>query len=213
MKCIPKWRDIKCDNLAQRINDDINLCTQNGLTVLVQVTGACISIVVFTVILFLVLKNSTHGNYWVIAFSYGYVIIGSILTLWVGKPLTKKLFDLQKSNADHRTVLAALNFEGPKEINHYLDHLSDISFKTMCSIKLKRLIGLVTGLLAQIDIIFPMLILAPIYFSGKISFGLLFQITNAMSVLQLSSAYIYQTYPQLADLRATWNRLIFLKEV
>jgi len=59
----------------------------------------------------------------------------------------------------------------------------------------------------QLGTIFPWLILAPSYFSGAVSLGTLMQITGALGHVKGSLDWFTESYEQLAQLRATVDRL------
>ena len=74
----------------------------------------------------------------------------------------------------------------------------------------KRLTGFTAGY-TQIAIIFPYLVAAPRYFSGKITLGDLMQINSAFGQVQGSLSWFVNSYGSLANWKASVDRLLTFK--
>ena len=75
----------------------------------------------------------------------------------------------------------------------------------------KRLTWFVTGY-RQIAIIFPFMVVAPRYFAGDIKFGVIFQTASAFGQVQGALSWFVTAYGELAQWRATLDRLTSFHE-
>jgi vitamin B12/bleomycin/antimicrobial peptide transport system ATP-binding/permease protein len=145
-----------------------------------------------------------------------YAALGSLLSYWVGRSLISRNSDRYAREADLRFSLVRIN-----------EHLDGISLaageedeRRRVEMHLGNVLGatrrLVTGLtnltwitagFGWITIVAPILVAAPLYFSGKISFGGLMQAAAAFTQAQSSLRWFVDNFSIIADWRATLQRV------
>jgi vitamin B12/bleomycin/antimicrobial peptide transport system ATP-binding/permease protein len=145
-----------------------------------------------------------------------YAAVGSLLSYWVGRSLINRNSERYAREADLRFSLVRIN-----------EHLDGISLaageedeRRRVEMHLNNVLGatrrLVTGLtnltwvtagFGWITIVAPILVAAPLYFSGKISFGGLMQAAAAFTQAQSSLRWFVDNFSTIADWRATLQRV------
>jgi len=141
---------------------------------------------------------------------------GSLLSYWVGRSLINRNEERYAREADLRFSLVRVN-----------EHLDDISLaggeadeRRRVELHLDNVLGatrrLVSGLtnltwvtagFGWITSVAPTLVAAPLYFTGKISFGGLMMAAAAFSQAQASLRWFVDNFPVIADWRATLLRV------
>jgi len=141
---------------------------------------------------------------------------GSLLSYWVGRSLINRNEERYAREADLRFSLVRVN-----------EHLDDISLaggeadeRRRVELHLDNVLGatrrLVSGLtnltwvtagFGWITSVAPTLVAAPLYFTGKISFGGLMMAAAAFSQAQSSLRWFVDNFPVIADWRATLLRV------
>ncbi len=145
-----------------------------------------------------------------------YAGLGSLLSWWVGRSLVNRNADRYAREADLRFSLVRIN-----------EHLDDISLaggeedeKRRVEMHLRNVLAatgrLVLGLtnltwitagFGWITNVAPILVAAPLYFSGKISFGGLMMAAAAFTQAQSSLRWFVDNFSVIADWRATLLRV------
>jgi putative ATP-binding cassette transporter len=145
-----------------------------------------------------------------------YAGAGSLLSYWVGRSLITRNADRYAREADLRFSLV--------RINEHLDGISLASGEEDERRRVELHLGnvltatgrLVTGLtnltwvtagFGWITIVAPILVAAPLYFSGKISFGGLMMAAAAFTQAQSSLRWFVDNFSTIADWRATLHRV------
>jgi putative ATP-binding cassette transporter len=217
-------RDHLTDNPDQRIADDLSSMVTTTLSLSLDLLSTVVTLVSFVTILWalsgplsfaLFHVHVTIPGYmvWVAA---AYALVGSFFTQLFGRPLAAINYQQQQYEANFRFLLVRLreNAEpvafyrgaGPEEeklkgsFAHIRQNWSRIMQYT------KRL-TLVTSTYGQLAIIFPILAAAPRYFSGALSLGVLFQMSNAFGQVSGSLSWFVNNFATLASWRATMRRL------
>jgi putative ATP-binding cassette transporter len=151
-----------------------------------------------------------------------YAGIGSLLSYWVGKSLIGRNAERYGREGELRFSLTRIN-----------DHLDGISLAGGEADEKRRVaaylgevlratsrvvIGLtnltwVTSGFGWVTIIAPILVAAPLYFSGKLSFGGLMMAAAAFTQAQSSLRWFIDNFSQIADWRATLLRVVGLRQV
>jgi vitamin B12/bleomycin/antimicrobial peptide transport system ATP-binding/permease protein len=141
---------------------------------------------------------------------------GSLLSYWVGRSLISRNAERYAREADLRFSLV--------RINEHLDGISLASGeedeRRRVELHLGNVLGatrrLVTGLtnltwvtagFGWITIVAPILVAAPLYFAGKISFGGLMMAAAAFTQAQSSLRWFVDNFSTIADWRATLHRV------
>lgn len=151
-----------------------------------------------------------------------YAGVGSLLSYWVGKSLIGRNAERYGREGELRFSLTRIN-----------DHLDGISLAGGEADEKRRVaanlgevlratsrvvLGLtnltwVTSGFGWVTIIAPTLVAAPLYFSGKLSFGGLMMAAAAFTQAQSSLRWFIDNFSQIADWRATMLRVVGLRQV
>ena len=152
----------------------------------------------------------------------GYAILGSLLTYWVGNGLVAR-------NAERYAREGELRFS----LTRISEHLDDISLASGEADEKRRVaahladvlhatsrvvLGLthltwVTSGFGWVTVVAPTLVAAPLYFSGKVSFGGLMMAAAAFTQAQSSLRWFVDNFSVIADWRATLLRVSGLRQV
>ena len=212
------------DNPDQRIADDIRLFVNATLDIGIALLGSVVTLISFIVILWnlssttpLMIGDASYQipGYLVWA-ALIYSIIGTWVTHLVGRPLIKLNFDQQRYEADFRFSLVRLR-ENAEEVTllagepaeeerlhdrfaHVIKNWHGIMSRT------KKLTFLTAGY-NQAAIIFPFLVVSPVYFFGSLTLGGLMQISQAFSQVQSALSFFVTAYSSIADWKAVLDRL------
>ena len=212
------------DNPDQRIAEDVRLFSEKAIQIGTRVLGAFVQFVSFVVILWglsadapLVLfgyEVSIPG--YLVWAALLYAIVGTAVTHWIGKPLINLNFMQQRYEADFRfnLVRARENSEqiallkGEAAEDARLQHRFSFVIENWRAImsRTKRL-TLLTASYGQISTVFPLILVSPAYFAGKIQLGALIQTAGAFNSVQQALSIFIDVYRDLAEWRAVVARL------
>ncbi|MDE2576068.1 MAG: ABC transporter ATP-binding protein/permease [Rhodospirillales bacterium] len=208
------------DNPDQRIADDLNSFVTDTLSLSLDLLSNVVSLFSFITILWslsgpMVILGLNVPGYmvWVALL---YAAIGTWLTHLIGRPLAALNFRQQRVEADFRFGLMRLreNVEGVALYGGEAQEHGglDVRFQAVIANwwqimqRTKMLNALVAGY-GQIAIVFPIIVAAPRYFSGKMALGGLTQTAGAFGQVQGSMSWFVNAYASLAGWRATVERL------
>jgi putative ATP-binding cassette transporter len=218
----------RTDNPEQRIEADIASFTTNTLTIVLGLLSEVITVATFTTILWQlsgsivvpILGGIVIPGYmmWV---AIGYAMVGSWLTYWIGRPLARVNFELERYNADFRYRMTRIRenaesialYEGEPDEKRRLSQAFEYIFVTYRAFMTytKRLNGL-NSFYSQVASIFPLVVASPRYFAGQIPLGVLMQTANAFGQVQSSLSWFVDTFQMLADWKAVVDRLTTFSE-
>jgi putative ATP-binding cassette transporter len=217
--------DSGTDNPDQRIADDLRLFVDQSLTLSLGLLRQVVTLVSFVAILwtlsgtwsFTVAGVPLALPGFMVWAALGYSILGTWLTHWIGKPLPRLNFDQQRYEADFRFSLVRVreSAEGialyggeHDEARRLSDRFASV-WRNWWEIMLrqKRLRTFTVGF-DQAAVLFPYLAAAPRYFAKEITFGALTQTANAFGRVQDALSFFVGAYIELADWKATVDRLI-----
>ena len=212
------------DNPDQRIADDIRQFINSTLDIGISLLGSIVTLVSFVVILW-TLSSTTPlmiGSYsfdipgYLVWAALIYAVLGTWVTHLVGRPLIRLNFDQQRYEADFRFSLVRLR-ENAEEVTllsgeraeeeRLLDRFARVVGNWYGIMqRTKRLTFLTTGY-SQIAIIFPYLVVSPVYFFSSMALGGLMQIAQAFGQVQNALSFFVTAYSSIADWKAVLNRL------
>jgi vitamin B12/bleomycin/antimicrobial peptide transport system ATP-binding/permease protein len=212
------------DNPDQRIAEDVRLFSEKAIQIGTRVLGAVVQFVSFVVILWVLSAEAplmlfgqevSIPGYLVWA-ALIYAIIGTAVTHWIGKPLINLNFMQQRYEADFRFNLVrvrenseqiALLKGEPAEDAQLQNRFSFViaNWHAIMS-RTKRLI-LLTASYGQISTVFPLVLVSPAYFAGRIQLGALMQTASAFGSVQQALSIFIDVYRELATWRAVVDRL------
>ncbi|HEU0289162.1 MAG TPA: ABC transporter ATP-binding protein/permease [Burkholderiales bacterium] len=212
------------DNPDQRIAEDLALFVDKTLNLTLGLLSAVVTLVSFVAILWTLsgtLEFTLGGTpvsiegymVWVALI---YAILGTWLAHLIGRPLISLNFDQQKFEANFRFSLVRFR-ENTESIAIYggeADETRKLRRRFLDVVnnwweimrRQKKLTWFRSGY-GQVAIIFPYVVAAPRFFSGAIPLGGLMQTASAFSQVQEALSWFVSAYVQLAEWKATVDRL------
>ena len=145
-----------------------------------------------------------------------YAFLGSLLSYWVGRSLINRNSDRYAREADLRFSLVRINEHldgislaaGEEDERRRVEmHLDNVLSATRRLVRGLTNLTWVTAGFGWITIVAPILVAAPLYFSGKISFGGMMQAAAAFTQAQSSLRWFVDNFSIIADWRATLQRV------
>ena len=218
------------DNPDQRIADDLQRFTENSLHLALGLLHAAVTLFSFLFILWTLsgiltipLGGDTHVDIpgYLVITAFLYATIGTWLTRWIGRPLTRLLFDQQRYEADFRFSLVRLRehaesvaFYGgeARELETFTTRFARIVANWWGIIRRRKKLTWLTASYGQVAVIFPFFVAAPRYFAKEIQLGGLIQITSAFNHVQDSLSFIVDAYTEIAEYQAVVQRLSGFRE-
>jgi vitamin B12/bleomycin/antimicrobial peptide transport system ATP-binding/permease protein len=212
------------DNPDQRIAEDIRLFVNATLDIGIALLGSVVTLVSFIVILWnlsattpLMIGDSSFEipGYLVWA-ALIYSIIGTWVTHLVGRPLIKLNFDQQRYEADFRFSLVRLRENAeevtllagePAEEERLRDRFAHVITNWHGIMSRTKKLTFLTAGYNQVAVIFPFLVVSPVYFFGSLTLGGLMQISQAFSQVQSALSFFVTAYSSIADWKAVLDRL------
>ena len=217
--------DNSTDNPDQRISEDLKLFVNLTLGLSLGLLKAAITLLSFMVILW-----NLSGSFiipigqqqiaipgYMLWIAILYSLVGTWLTVKIGRPLVGLNFSQQRYEADFRFSLIRLRensesialYGGEKQEQIKLTDRFQMVFENFKALMLrqKKLTWFTAGY-GQIAIIFPLVVAAPRYFSNQIQLGGLIQISGAFGQVQDSLSFFIDSYSSLAQWQSVVNRLI-----
>ena len=150
-----------------------------------------------------------------------YALFGSVLTYIIGRPLVRTYFMLERYGADFRyrmtrvrenaESIALYHGEANEEgrLGQALDRINGTWWNLM---RYNKRLTWLTSFYGQAASVFPIIVAAPHYFKGDISFGVLTQTAGAFAQVQGSLSWFVDSYTTLADWTAVLERLTTFSE-
>jgi putative ATP-binding cassette transporter len=210
------------DNPDQRIADDLNQFTSTIFTLGLGLLSKATALASFAIILWTLSTGFTVPGtelrvpgflFWV---SLLYAGLVTWITHLIGRPLIRLYFQQQRYEADFRFSLARLREYGEQiallrgeEAEH-----ANLSrrFKALIGnflqiVDCRKLVVAFTASYAQINAVLPIILLAPYYFSGKVSLGMMMQTVGAFSQVQSALSFFIASYADIAEFKSVVDRL------
>jgi vitamin B12/bleomycin/antimicrobial peptide transport system ATP-binding/permease protein len=145
-----------------------------------------------------------------------YAGIGSLLSYWVGRSLINRNSERYAREADLRFSLVRINEHldgislaaGEEDERRRVElHLGNVLAATRRLVAGLTNLTWVTAGFGWITTVAPILVAAPLYFAGKISFGGLMMAAAAFTQAQSSLRWFVDNFSTIADWRATLHRV------
>jgi putative ATP-binding cassette transporter len=212
------------DNPDQRIAEDLALFVDKTLNLTLGLLSAVVTLGSFVTILWTLsgtLQFALAGTDvsipgYMVWIALLYAVVGTWLAHVIGYPLAGLNFNQQKFEANFRFSLVRFreNAEGiaiyggeADEVRGLRRRFRDV-FDNWWAImrRQKKLMWFQSGY-GQVAIIFPYVVAAPRYFSGAIQLGGLMQTASAFGQVQEALSWFVSAYVQLAQWKATVDRL------
>ena len=217
--------DTGTDNPDQRIADDLRLFVDQSLSLSLGLLRQVVTLASFVAILW-GLSGSfgfTLGGVslalpgYMVWAALAYAVLGTWLTHWIGKPLPRLNFTQQRYEADFRFSLvrvresaegiALYGGEGD-EARRLSERFADVWRNWWEIMRRQKKLRTFTVGFDQAAVLFPYLTAAPRYFAKEITFGALTQTANAFGRVQDALSFFVAAYIELADWKATVDRLV-----
>ncbi len=210
------------DNPDQRIAEDLQSFTQNTLVIGLGLLNSCVTLGSFVIILWrlsaeapLELFGTTIPGYLVLA-ALIYAVIGTWLTHLIGWRLIPLNFQQQRYEADFRFNLvrsrenaeqiASLRGEAAERERH-LDRFGMVVNNWIAIMTRQKKLMWFTQSYGQAAVIFPYVMVSPVYFAGKMQLGGMMQTASAFNSVQTALSYFVSAYRQIAEYQAIVARL------
>ncbi len=213
------------DNPDQRIADDLRDFADETLSLGLGLLSSFVTLFSFITILWTLsgaiqLLGLTIPAYmvWICLL---YAAVGTAAAHFIGRPLAVLNFRQQRVEADFRFGLARLreNLEGialyggeASERAAAQNRFAAVFANFRQIMDRMKLLNAFTAGFDQIAVIFPLVVAAPRYFAGAITFGMMTQTTGAFRSVENSMAYFVHAYASIAGWRATVTRLSAFRE-
>ena len=213
-------RDQGSDNPDQRIAEDIDLFVYQTLTLGLGLLTSLVSLFSFVLLLWML-----SADVWIFGapvpgslvwLALGYAAVGTFVTHILGRNLIGLNFLKQKVEADFRFGLVRVR-ENAEGIALYGGEANEnkglegkfaaiaANWHRIMSVT-KRMTFFASGY-TQAALVFPLAIVAPAYFAGRIPLGGIFQSASAFVKVQEALSWIVINYSELAKWSATVSRL------
>ena len=214
----------QADNPDQRIADDIREFVDSTLNIGIALLGSIVTLVSFVVILWglsattplMIGSNSYQIPGYLVWAALIYAVLGTWITHLVGRPLIKLNFDQQRYEADFRFSLVRLR-ENAEEVTllageraeeaHLRDRFGWVIRNWYDIMHRRKRLTFLTAGYSQVALIFPFIVVSPIYFFGSLTLGGLMQIVSAFGQVQSALSFFVTAYTSIADWKAVLNRL------
>jgi putative ATP-binding cassette transporter len=197
------------DNPDQRIMEDIRTFTRTSLGFLLILLGSLMDLISFTGILWS--KSSL-----LVAVVLGYSLVGTIMTVLIGRRLVRLNFNQLRYEADFRYSLVHVRdnaesiafYQGEKpEITHVGGRFRQVLRNFNLLIGWQRNLSFFTTAYSYIPVVLPFLVLFPEYFSGKIEYGDMVQANFAFLQVYGALSLIVSQIEQITGFAAGVQRL------
>ena len=208
------------DNPDQRIAEDLRLFVDETLSLSLGLLSAVVTLISFVVILWTLSGALEVAGIAIPAYMVWVALIYSVIGTWlthvIGKPLIPLNFNQQRFEADFRFSLVRLreNSEGVAlyrgeagESANFRARFANVIGNWWGIMKKQKQLTWFTSFYAQVAIIFPYVVAAPRFFSGKVPLGELFQIASAFGQVQGALSWFIGAYTSFATWKATVDRL------
>src|SRR5215813_1198113 len=212
------------DNPDQRIADDVKQFIEKTLDIFVGLLSSVVTLVSFIAILWQLSEIAPlhlfGGQFdipgYLVWAALLYPIVGTLVTHLIGRALLRLNYNQQRYEADFRFNLVRVRENGeqiallagePAERERLLERFGAVIgnwFRIMT--QTKRVTFFRAGY-DQASVVFPFIVVAPVYFAGTIALGGLMQISDAFSNVQNALSFFVTNYRDLAEWRAVMERL------
>ncbi len=210
------------DNPDQRIQEDVNKYVQTTYSLTIQMIQQISSLVSFSVILWGLSANlplpgtetTIPGMLFWIALIYA--AIGTIITHFIGRRLIPLNFEQERYEANFRYMLARLReynepialLGGEKtEKAGLAGRFRQVAKNFMEIIQVQKWLNAFTSFYGMANSVIPIVILAPFYFAGKVTLGVMMQTASAFARVDAALSFFIDRYSTLADFKAVVDRL------
>jgi putative ATP-binding cassette transporter len=213
------------DNPDQRIADDLAGFCDRTLNLTLGFLSSLVTLLSFISILWTLsgtmsfTLNGAHIDIpgYMVWVALAYSLGGTLLIHFIGRPLIGLNFNQQKFEANFRFSLVrfrenaeaiALYAGEAAETRRLMHGFGDVVSNWWAIMKRQKTLMWFRSGYNQVALIFPFLVAAPRYFSKSIQLGGLMQTASAFGQVQDALSWFVNAYTQIAEWKATVDRLI-----
>lgn len=214
----------KADNPDQRISEDIEQFIQLTLGLSLGLLSSVVTLFSFLNILWGLsgaLEFEVYGTHiyiegYMVWVALVYAVIGTWITMKIGRPLVLLNFNQQRFEADFRFSLVRFRensesiafYKGEaREKENFMKRFSSVVDNFWQIMLRQKILNWFISGYGQIAVIFPFIVAAPRFFAGKIQLGGLMQTASAFGQVQGALSYIIEAYTSIATWKAVIERL------
>lgn len=203
------------DNPDQRLAEDLKQFTVTSLSFLLIILGAVIDLMAFTGILWSISRLLS-------GILFAYAFCGTLITIFIGKRLVGLNYNQLRKEADFRYGLIHIRdnaesiafYQGEKgEKEQILKRFKAVLKNFNFLIGWQRNLDFFTTGYNYLVIILPAMIVAPMYFAGKVEFGEISQASFAFGQVLGAFSIIVQYFESISAFAAGINRVSTFKNL
>jgi putative ATP-binding cassette transporter len=206
---LPRCGQSVLSNPDQRMTEDVKQLTTTSLSFLLMVINASITVLSFSGVMWQISPK-------LFGFAVLYAAVGSLLTIWLGRPLIRLSYERADCEANLRLELIRLR-ETAEHENQVLDTKNFHQLVAMRIDELvdnaRRIIGVnrnlgffSTGYNYMIQLI-PVFIVAPMFMKGDVEFGVIGQAAMAFATLLGAFSLIVTQFQAISSYASVVARL------
>lgn len=212
------------DNPDQRIAEDVQLFIERTLELGVGLLSATVTLVSFVVILWglsdaaplHIMGRAIPIPGYLVWAALIYALVGTLFTHLIGRPLIALNVQRQRYEADFRfnLVRARENAEQiallrgePVERTRLASRYGKVVTNWLDIMSRTKKLTAFTASYSQIAVIYPYVLIAPAYFTGKVQLGALMQTASAFGSVQDALSFFVTAYRTLAEWQSGVMRL------
>jgi putative ATP-binding cassette transporter len=197
------------DNPDQRISEDVKTFTTNTLSIVLIIVNSLVALVGFAGVLWTITP-------WLLAGAVGYAVLGTIMTVLLGKRLVGLDMQQFKKEADFRYELirvrehadsVALLQGEDKEKSRIGGRLGKALDNWRAIIGVNRNLACFTFWYEAMTRLIPVLITVPLYMQGKLEFGQVLQAQAGFSFVLDAFALLAKEFQRITTFAAVVERL------
>lgn len=201
-------------NPDQRLADDIRAFATTTLSFTLLMVNGTITALSFSGVLW----SISPKLFWV---AVAYAAVGSLLTIWLGRPLVRLNFNQSDLEADFRATLIHVRQNAESialshreaRFNHRIQfRLQRLTDNIRRIVAVNRNLGFFTNLYNYMIQIIPALVIAPFFIKGEIEFGVITQSAMAFATLLGAFSLVVTQFQSISAFSAVISRLTGLSE-
>lgn len=206
--------DPAIENRDQRIQQDINIYCDKTVVICISILDSTLSFLAFITILWLI-------DWKLVLVAVGYSALGTVIMLRTGKRLMGMFANQERLEADFRRGMiysaehatSVASYQGSKrELGVALGRLHEVVSHWAKVMLLQTKLGLFKTGYDYLIMLVPMLMIAPLYFSGATDFGAVVQAGTSFGRVLAALSLILVQFQQIAELAASVQRLGTFRE-
>lgn len=217
------------DNPDQRIAEDVHYFVGRTMVIGFGFFSNVMQLGIFVIVLWGISERFPMQSFglsfnipgYLIWLAVAYAAIGTYFANRIGKPLVHLKYEQERYEANFRfgmarirensEQIALLSGEGA-ERSALGERYNSVLANAYGVIRRQKSLAWFQSFFGQVSVIFPYLLLAPAYFFGSATYGALLQARAAFDQVQSGMTWFVDNYAELAEYRATVQRLTGFEE-